>query len=264
MKSDIEAENTLLLGAINRFITTENNTEKDVGKTVGVPLNDVEGRYTAGKSALKVGDFATALKELLWCYDNGMLVSNSHQVIRNSFLVYELRKLATVYPEAKVALVQRLQAAEQAILRGVSDRSVIEDIVGLSSALGDSQRIVRLFDSLAPDDPRRTYIPPIRLIEPLVAAGRYEDAGSLMSYEKVVKSLDSGVRLSRNSALPAQRQDETRLLVVKEAIGAVDIFSRTGRVDDARNLAAKISLIDPSPATADALSKSLQNAGVKR
>jgi hypothetical protein len=115
----------------------------------------VQKRYENGKQLARAGNHAGALNEFLWCYDEGMVEVASFIGVRGSFLLSDIERLASSFPPAREALIERCDAAERRASKDATDSRAVRDFAALCGALGDNVRLVRLFDALPKDDARR-------------------------------------------------------------------------------------------------------------
>ena len=77
--------------------------EKIAAKTP-ITQDMVSTRYKNAQELARQGDAAEALKEFLWCFDDGMPRVSGYGGVRTSFLLSSIAKLGEKYPAALVAL----------------------------------------------------------------------------------------------------------------------------------------------------------------
>ena len=81
----------------------------------------VQARYRAAQQLARTGDPAQALRELIWCFDEGMTAVASFRGVRLSFLIRDFAQLAKRYPPAEDFMRQRCGEAELRMLGGEAD-----------------------------------------------------------------------------------------------------------------------------------------------
>ncbi len=144
-----------------------------------VTPNDPALRKRHGAALVQEGRFEEALAEYLWCYDEGLNHSPSFRGVRSSFLLSSINSLGKRYPEAWIALREREAAARESVLSGEGDHQAAGDVVAICRELGESKRILELWDALIEQDRmdarmRQTLIGVT--LDLLMEAGRYRDA----------------------------------------------------------------------------------------
>jgi thiol-disulfide isomerase/thioredoxin len=105
-------------------------------------------RQELGDAYEEAGQFAEALAEYLWCYDEGVQHSPAYAGVRNSFLVSSLGKLAKKHAPARDALRERRDRLQPAVLAPAPKRMDVVAFAMLNKTLGDDQRNLELFDQL--------------------------------------------------------------------------------------------------------------------
>ncbi|TAK91642.1 MAG: sigma-70 family RNA polymerase sigma factor, partial [Verrucomicrobia bacterium] len=137
-----------------------------------VEHDGVQSRYQNAQQLARNGDPAGALKEYLWCFDEGMVKVESFKGVRTSFLLSSIAELGKDYPEALTALRERRDSVSQRFLSGDSDHNTAYDLASLNRALKDDQHTLSLLDQLPAGDSRR---------KPL-AAGAYDQLVEAQRY----------------------------------------------------------------------------------
>lgn len=119
-----------------------------------------------------------ALREYLWCWDEGVKAQPAYSGVRRSFLLSDIGRLGKVHPPALLALRDRRDAAEARLNAGSDARDDVADVCALNKELGEGERTVNLYDALRKD---RRLAAPLRstfaseISEPLAKARRYAD-----------------------------------------------------------------------------------------
>ena len=105
---------------------------------------------------VEMGQYEDALREYLWCFDEGEEHSPAYVGVRLSFLLGSIKRLGGKYPPARAALIKRRQQAEQRIVDGSAEYDDIAVYTAINRTFGDQDASVDLYDhvkgegSLAP------------------------------------------------------------------------------------------------------------------
>ena len=126
------------------------------------------------------GQFVDALKEYLWCFDNGVEHYPPYYGIRYGTLALEITEFGKDYPPAIQALMERRDVAEAMLVSNyffpdcISDIAV--DVVRLNQSLSTPERVLVIFDVMKSRDigELQTLIAE-RVPELFVATARYCD-----------------------------------------------------------------------------------------
>lgn len=160
-------------------------------KLQGSDPNPMDRQSYAGE-LVRARKYDEALKEYLWCFDEGKAAQPSYSGVRLSFLLGDIVELGRVHPPALQALRERRDAAEARIDAGSNSFDAASDACALSRALGEPDRILALYDRVRKGKPlagrlRIAFGQPV--LEPLVEARRYDEVAELFdSPEGYVKS----------------------------------------------------------------------------
>jgi thioredoxin-related protein len=122
--------------------------------------------------------YEDALAEYLWCFDHGK-VAPGYAGVRLSFLLSDLTQLGGRFPPAIQALEDRRDAAESRLSAGSNSFDDLRDAVALNRNLGAVDRNLALFDKMRAAKPLSSEMRlafGAEILEPLVAARRYQDA----------------------------------------------------------------------------------------
>ena len=97
---------------------------------------------------LEMGREEDALREYLWCFDEGEQHRESYHGVRLSFLLSSIERLGHRYPPAREALVERRQAAEKRIVDGSAEYDDIAVFSSINHVLNQQQATLDLYDRI--------------------------------------------------------------------------------------------------------------------
>ncbi|MFA6289627.1 MAG: hypothetical protein WC661_19780 [Opitutaceae bacterium] len=249
-----EEDGAKLLGVI------DNATANATSGAVRVPITHdyVEARYKHAQELAKTGNNEEALKEFLWCYDEGMPPIAGYGGVRYSFLLQMIAKLGETYPPALAAMRERRDKAEQRILASASDFDATMSFSSLNHYLKEDARNMRLYERLEPDDPRKSTVG-MMVYSELATARRYREAAQAKPYASMRNMVEALTDTSGpHAALIRQSQ---RIEIVKTTAGYVEVLAGTGDLPHARELAARILSYDGSPEAQTILQEHATRAG---
>jgi RNA polymerase sigma factor (sigma-70 family) len=221
----------------------------------------VQSRYELAQELAKKGRHPEALKEFLWCFDEGMPPISGYGGVRASYLLSMIAKLGETYPPALAALRERRDHMEQRLQASANDWDAASDFASLNHYLKDNARNLQLYDQLPVDDPRRRAFS-YHVYDQLRTARRYADALEASPYKKMVSDLDDyleGPPASvPNAAVIRQKR---KVEAVKETAKDIEVLAGTGNLDNARTLITRILTFDDSAETRAILQTHLTRAG---
>lgn len=165
-----------------KFIADASNAS--AGKPTSPPPNppddarqqDPMARSEYADELVAAKRYDEALKEYLWCFDEGVAARPSYSGVRRSFLLGDIVTLGEVHPPALVALRQRRDAAEARIDAGSTSVDDVADACALSRELGEPERILALYDRVRNGKPLKASFRVAfgrNVLKPLVHAQRY-------------------------------------------------------------------------------------------
>lgn len=226
-------------------------------------LEAVQARYNLGQTLAQSGQTEAALKEYLWCYDEGMVRVPSYAGVRNSFLLSSIAQLGHSYPPAVAALREHRDQAEQRMMATPDNRTAAMDFASLNGALNENQRTLTMFDKLPPDDSRRGGLL-VRVYDLLIEARRYGDAAKAMSFGQMTADFDRNVQyLSTTAGRPGRefiKASQTKYIVTT-ATKNIEVLAGAGDLAHARDLAAKLLAFNGSDETKALLRQRVERAG---
>ena len=256
-------DNARLLAAIRTTAPTRAAQVAQAAEANAPVTQDaVQTRYNKAKELARSGDWAAALSEFLWCYDEGMVRVQSFVGVRGSFLLSDIGRMAKNYPPALAALQERRDRAEQRMLASPTDRDATRDYASINAALGEDAQTLKVFDQLSADDPRRTALGSLLSVyDLLVDAQRYGDAARAVPYDRALSLFTSLSRTPQTASLPESATASLRRSVVDRASKNVEVLAGSGDVTHAGALVEKVLAYDSSDATKAVLQQHLIRAG---
>ena len=223
----------------------------------------VEARYKRAQELARSGDAAAALKEFLWCFDEGMPRFPFYGGVRTSFVLSEIAKLGENNPDALAALRERRDAAEKRLLASKEDFDASTDFAAINSSLKEDARTLQLFDQLAPDDTRRRSLG-LTIYELLAESGRYQDALQVRPYGSMSSIFEVSIQerpLPANATNPERLRQVQRNYAVASAAKNIEVLAGAGDLAHAKSFVERLLAYDGSEETKAVLQKSLVRAG---
>ncbi len=258
----VESDNALLASALKQAERAQ--AEKAAKAAMPVTRERVAERLKQARLLLQTGDPAEALRELLWCYDEGYpRLGGSAMSVGISSVISALGALGARYPEALAVLRERLDARRQHVLAGPEGSDAVGEFSALARTLKDDPAVLAVFDQLPPGDPRRKALG-IYAFEPLLTARRYGDALEGRSYAMMSSSFEI---LTQERALPAtipnpeRIREFTRKAVIDTVAKNIEALAGTGDLTQAQALADRLLAYDNTEATKALILKHATRAG---
>jgi len=251
------AELLKLRGEIGRL--RQENTESKTPITHDL----VESRFQHAQELARNGDSAAALKEFLWCFDEGMPRVTGYGGVRDSFLLSAIAKLGENYPPALAALRERRDQALQRMLSSENEYDATQDFASINRELHEDQNTLTEFDQLPAGDSRRKELASVAYVQ-LVAAQRYNDAILGHPYETIRSLFEITSRerpLPQNVANAEKLRKIQRDYLINSAATDVEALAGAGDLANARAFAARLLAYDSSSTTLTLLQQHLTRAG---
>jgi len=220
----------------------------------------VAARFAHAQELAKNGDYAGALAEFLWCYNQGMPQVPDYRGVRDSFLLSNMADLGKQHPAALDALRDLRDQAKSRILNDATDIGAVQDFSSLNTALNDDNATMDLFNQLSPDDPRRAAVG-LGVYNQLLADQNYNDAVQVMPYQRMNAMVDALTEVHPGVNLAAQAQELMHTQIVMTGAKYVETLAGSGDLTDARALADKILNYDNSDETKAILQSHAARAG---
>lgn len=124
----------------------ENALDRARGALADGNPDDPMLRSRLADAYVEMGQDEDALREYLWCFDEGEKHRASYHGVRLSFLLSSIERLGGHYPPAREALVERHQAAEQRIVDGSAEYEDIAVFSSINRVFGDQEATLALYD----------------------------------------------------------------------------------------------------------------------
>ena len=214
----------------------------------------VESRYKHAQELAKAGQYEDALKEFLWCYDEGMAPLPEYGGVRYSYVLQMIAKLGETYPPALASLRERRDKAEQRILASPNDFTATMSFASINHYLKEDTRNLQFYDRLKSDDPRKPVFGS-HVYDELANAQRYRDAIQAKPYGRMSEMVET---LTNR---PADIRQSQRTEVVKVTAKYVEVLAGTGDLDHARALIDRILAFNNSAEAKAILQTHLTRAG---
>ncbi len=259
---EAEADNAALLKA-TQSVLARAAAGRPATESGPLTYAAVGERNQRARELAKRGDAAEALKEFLWCFDDGMTRVATYRVYRREGLLDAMAKLGERLPEALAAMRARRDLAEKNLLENGWDMDSVADFVALNRALGDGARTLARFDQLPEGDPRRDAMGSLGF-EQLMDAQRYAEAARARSYTQMEARFAAVTRERPDPAgttTSEEARQTSREFAVKMAVNNIEVLAGAGEVARARTLAERLLAYDGSAETRTMLNARLARAG---
>lgn len=229
--------------------------------------SDANARYKKGQELMAAGNHAAALEEFLWCYDVGMANSGALAGVRNSYLLSSIAELGKSYPEALIALEKRRSNAEEHFTSGGEDSRATIDLFAINRTLGRDAETMRLYDTIAADDPRKAMFG-TAVYGKLANAQRYDEAALVRPYRSMFSMFErhvgSGLRAQK---IPGTKEEKTvrekmhKKYVVSSTASDIEVLAGIDDIEHASELIARVLEFDSTPETIEVLRTHLTRVG---
>ena len=117
----------------------------------GSPKNPILRSRLASAYA-ELGQDEDALREYLWCFDEGEKHLGAYRSMRLSVLLHEIKRLGHRYPPALEALVERRQRAEQRIVDGSAEPDDIAVYTSINRTVDKQEASLALYNRIKHED----------------------------------------------------------------------------------------------------------------
>lgn len=277
--SAAEHDTEMLLGAVQHELTAKRgvaaaplSAAQDAAsrREGAVTENEVNARYRKGQELARAGDLEGALREYLWCFDEGMARMSSMLGTRGTFLLADIMRLAERYPAALDALRSRREAAERQVLGGTDDYSVVSALAALNQHLQAEGRTADVLLQLPDESPARKTLATSAFDE-LVRRQRYTDALLGRSVATMQSHFEASAERETVAAV-VPTTEEARVMtekfqafrrdrVIKRMAKDIEVLAGTGKFEEARAFVNKLLAYDNTDATRRQIEEHLARAG---
>lgn len=216
----------------------------------------VQARYRAAQQEARTGNPEQALRELVWCFDEGMVRESSFSGVRLSFLVGDFARLAQRHPPAEEFMRRRCTEAELRMFGG--EAAATQEFAAWCGALGEEARLLEAFGRIPAGDPRRRLFG-LRVFRSLLTARRYPEALEVLPFEAMLRLLGSN---PTRADAPPGAADAARRFAVNNGLDYLEAVAGAKQMDQAAQLREKLKVLDDSPETRSELEKRLARAAL--
>lgn len=251
----IEADNATLRDALTRAQAARAEV---AAKKAPMPREALEERFRAARDLGRSGDPSQALRELLWCWDEGLKQGNTAtEPVWRGRLADGLRDLSARHPPAREELLRRRDSLRERILASPGGGDLVPEYTSLLRVLGEEPAVLGLLDHLPPGDGRRTTVT-IYASEQLMAARRYVEAMEGVSAGTLFSMFETKARMASTSA---PKSDGSPSSLARSTARDVELLAGSGHVADARELAQRLLALDRSEGTRALIRRHAERAG---
>lgn len=197
------------------------------------------------------GHNAEALKEYLWCLDEGNKHNQGFYGVRLSFLLGDIVRLGSHYPPAMAALRQRRDTAKLALENGSTNTDMAMDFVSYNDNLANQAGTLALYDSMKT---KSTLVATtlFRSIAPLLLE-RKRYAELITGTGDPAVYIDSQITMYKsmagNAGMDKQIKDYMKNDMVKTCAGIYEALTGTDKMAEADSVRDKLLAIDPGKDT---------------
>jgi RNA polymerase sigma factor (sigma-70 family) len=269
LETRVQAENARLQRAETENARLLAAAEKMKAATVVAPVEAepvtsgmVIARWRRAQQLAKDGDPAEALKEVLWCYDVGMVQISSMSAVRMSSGISTLATLGGRYPAAMDALRERRGKARERMMADESDSAAAQEFGAINRYLKEDAANMALYDQL-PDGDRRKRTLAASSYEYLVQNQRYKDAIEGRPYSSISSHFESMLQVRPAAGLPNPEQIEKRQResLVTSTARSIEALAGVGQLANAWTLAQRLLAYDNTETTKALIQKHAERAG---
>lgn len=254
--AELDADNGKLREAVIRAQAAR--TEPAAKKPALLTRQALEERFRTARDLVQGGDPAQALRELLWCWDEGIKqFASAVGPAQRSFLTDALRELAERYPPAREELQKRRDATRGRILATPGGSDYLPEYTALLRALKEEPAVLGLLDEIKPGDPRRRTLA-IYAGEQLLEARRYNEAMEGRMTGTMFSMFETKARMA--NMMKAGPNGEASYFVTSTAKD-IELLAGSGNLEPARELANRLFAVDKSEGTRALVQQKLERAG---
>ena len=233
---------------------------KQVVRTPEVPDSGGEPeegqpRLDLARKLIVAGSHPEALKELIWCWDEGKKDPEFART-RSSTVPREMGRLARDYPPARDAMIVRRDQARERAIANKGGATVVQDLIALNRELKMDEDTIAVFDQMPEGDRRKVTIS-IYLFDVFLEKQRYADA----TLFNLPESFSMQIERARSQLKGGKAIGPPIQYTITSMAKRVEALAGAGLTDQARELGQKLIELDPSPETKALLNKHVARAG---
>ena len=257
------------LTEVKQALAGKDSIARAKAKLTAKSKNDAMERMNYADALAQKGRNAEALKEYLWCLDEGNKYTPGFYGVRLSFLLSDIMRLGEQYPPALAALKQRRDAARASLVKGSADTDIAADFAAYNENLGQQADTLTVYDRVKSQKSQASTAL-FRSISPLLLEQkRYADliagTGDLSAHVDV--------ELATFRLMSANAQTDKQAVAYKEAMaymkgelvktvgGYYEALLGTDKTTEADALRDKLLAFDAGAATYGELMRHATRAG---
>ncbi len=215
---------------------------------------DAQPHFDLAKKLIVAGNYEEALKELIWCWDEGKK-DPDFSTRRSALVAGEMARVAKDLPAARDAMIVRRDQAKQRAIANKGGAAVIQDVIQMNKALKQEEDTLTVFDQIPEGDRRRATIS-IYLFDQLVERQRYNDAVWPTLFSGAVSMLEQS-KLRAKTGGPAM----TTTYIIARTAKQVEALAGAGQLEQARELGERLIAFESTDETKQLLTKHATRAG---
>ncbi len=241
--------------------------ERAKEKLVAAGENDPSARMHYAETLAQIGMSEEALKEYLWCFDEGNKQSVGFGGVRLSFLLSDIMDLGQKYPPALEALRKRRDALREQLeteepktpslwsMLAIRNHDFpAQDYAALNQYLGEDEATLAFYDKMRKEHPDWQTVEQLRMFvfDQLREAHRYKE---IADSTDIVRQVDDRIALDARSAtlMPQERDEELaklhRQMLLQEIAEYYEVLVGVGDQEGAAKLAERALKIDDGAET---------------
>ncbi len=214
-------------------------------------------RINLANAYMAKGKHDEAVKEMLWCLDEGFRKHPEYNPYRRD-IVMQLRMMSQWTPRVTDELAQRRTAAQTKVDVGKADENDVYNLAVLNEAFGEPQKTLEVYDALR----SRKDIPPamrealVKAVFPaLLNAKRYKDlAADLDIMAEVDKQFANAGEIKKEDL-------QARYMLIANVTAYYQVLVGAGRTEEARRTARRLIAVSDDAETYNALAWSGYQTG---
>lgn len=225
--------------------------------------NNPMARMEYARALLRMGKKEEALKEYLWCFDEGKS-SPAFAGVRLSFLLSYIERLGRDYAPAVEALRERRDSRRTAVLSGRADPIAPAELESLNDALDDSADTLVVYDQLKREHPDSPLLQPFRqqVYDDLLKSRRYAELYDQNTFDSEIEQTIASYSpswASRLFSLSMKKEQREQIDAVKKQLliqklgEHYQVLIGLHKLEEAEKLAARILSLHDSAETYNAL-----------
>jgi thiol-disulfide isomerase/thioredoxin len=207
------------------------------------------------RKLIAAGSHEEALRELLWCWDEGKKDPEFART-RSTSVAREFGRLARSYPPVRDAMIVRRDQARERAIANKGGAVVVQDLIQLNRELKMDDDTIAVFDQMPEGDRRKVTIS-IYLFDVFLEKQRYADAMLFNMPESFTMNIERS-----KAQLKAGKQVMPGLqFTVTSTAKRIEALAGAGLIDQARDLGEKLLELDASAETKALLNRHVARAG---